>query len=109
MLTNLRAAAVAGAVVLATGLSPAHASLQGSTYDFSLSGSGILSQSPNGTYTDPSNPGFCIGPAQGCQNNSGVSSSFTFSDTSPTAAEITFAFFGSAGGSSSFNLDLSNF
>jgi hypothetical protein len=53
------------AFALAVGASPAMADLQGATYDFTLSSTGsvdILSQSPNGTYTDPSNPVFCIGP-----------------------------------------------
>jgi hypothetical protein len=87
------------------------AHLQGATYDFTLSSTGsvdILSQSPNGTYTDPSNPTFCIGPGGGCNVSSGMDmAALTFHDVSPGSATITFAFFGSTDDSTgTFAVDL---
>jgi hypothetical protein len=84
--------------------------LQGSTYNFALTGDSVISQSPNGTYTDPSNPGFCIGPAFGCNIGSGMSGGFGFTDTGPTSATLTFYFYGgTTSGASDFTIELSNF
>ncbi len=100
------------ALTLAVGASPATADLVGASYDFSVSSTGtvdIVSQSPNGGYTDPSGPFFCIGPANGCDVGSGVSSFLSFADVSSGSATITFTFFGSTFGSTgSFAVDLNN-
>ncbi len=110
MLPVMRSFAVACAALALAGLSPAYAQLQGSTYNYTVSGDSIISPPRNGTYTDPSNPEFCIGPAFGCANNSGVSGGFSFADTGPTSATLTFGFFGSTlGGASDFTIELSDF
>jgi hypothetical protein len=104
------ACAAAGAIVLTAGFTPANASLQGSTYDYTISGDTLIGGAGSGTATDPSNPGFCIGQASGCQNNSGVSASFAFLDGSSGTATITFSFAGSTdSGASAFDVKLGNF
>jgi hypothetical protein len=79
-----------------------------STYDFKISATGSVQVSgTNGTYTDPANPGFQVGPPFGAN---GVSGSFTFADLSPTKSTITFTFFGSTDTETgTFSIDLSNF
>ncbi len=96
---------IACAALSLAGLVPAHAQLQGSTYNFTMTGDSIISQPPNGTYTDPSNPGFCIGPANGCDVGSGMSGGFGFTDTGPTSATLTFYFYGGTNsGASDFTI-----
>lgn len=94
----------------------AHATIVGSTYHFSDSQTGnvVLSGSPSGTYTDPANAGFCIGStsvAPGCGSNSGVTTTYSFAQSSPNLDTITFNFIGSTAdaGSGSFAVDLGNF
>lgn len=104
--------AAAVAVALSAGLASnaAHATIVGSTYDFSATATGTMSISPTkGTYTDPSNPGFCVGG--GCGQTGGMSGSFSFSQPSPTLGTITFTFFGStsSGLSGTFTINLGNF
>lgn len=90
---------------------PAKADLTGSTYHFGTSTTGTVQVlSTPGTYTDPANPGFCIGPPTACSSGGGVSGSFAFANVNPSLSTITFTFFGStAGASGSFSVDLSNF
>lgn len=90
----------------------ANATIVGSTYDFSASATGNTTISaPTGTYTDPSNPGFCVGPLLACGSGSGVSGSFNFGNSSPNVDTITFSFYGSTfgAGPGSFTIDLGNF
>lgn len=95
---------------LALGACPARASLQGATYDFSITGSSVLSSTGSGAYTDPANAVFCIGPASGCAVNSGMAGYISFVDISPTLALITLEFSGSTyGGAAPFTVDLGNF
>jgi hypothetical protein len=101
--------AAALAVVFA---STSMADIMGTTYHFSASTTGNTQISaPSGTFTDPANPGFCVGPPVACGSGSGVSGSFTFADTTPTTSTITFTFFGSTAGAGpgSFSIDLGNF
>ncbi len=91
---------------------PAQAGLQGATYKFSAATTSKTQiGAVAGTYTDPANPGFCVGPPVFCSvGGSGLSGAFTFSDVSPSAATITFTFYGStASASGSFAIDLSDF
>jgi PEP-CTERM motif len=88
------------------------AEIADSTYDFvtAESGSAVITGSPSGSYTAPANPGFCIGPPNNCVTG-GVSSSFAFTNVSPTEDQITFTFFGSSdpvGVSGGFKIDLLN-
>lgn len=89
----------------------ANATIVGSTYDFTASATGgtaILAT--NGTYTDPANPGFCVGPPTACASGAGLSGAFTFAKVSPTSDTITFTFFGGTSGSvGTFAIDLGNF
>jgi hypothetical protein len=95
---------------LALGASPARASLQGATYDFSITGSSVLSSTGSGAYTDPANAIFCIGPASGCALNSGMAGYISFLNISPTLGQITLAFSGSTyGDAAPFTVDLGNF
>jgi hypothetical protein len=91
----------------------ASATLVGSTYDYSSSTTGntVLTGSANGTYTDPSNPGVCVGPPNFCGDSAGLSGSMAFATISPTLNTITFTFYGSTAGAGpgSFTLDLGNF
>lgn len=87
----------------------------GSTYSFTTSSTGnTVINAATGTYTDPGNPGFCVGStitAPNCANSSGVSGGFSFANVSPTLDTITFSFYGSTAGAGpgSFSIDLSNF
>lgn len=87
------------------------ADIVGSTYSFSAfttGGTQILAT--NGIYTDPGNPGFCLGPPTTCASGSGVSGSFGFSDVTSTLSTITFTFFGSTRPTDgSFSIDLGGF
>jgi hypothetical protein len=104
------ACATAGAIVLAARSTPASASLQGSTYNYDITGAALIAGGGSGTATDPNNPGFCIGPGDGCGVGSGVSASFAFLDGGPGSATITFSFTGSTGGEADpFDVQLSNF
>ena len=92
--------------------SNAKADIVGSTYHFSSSTTGgvQIASTPAGTYTDPNNATFCIGPPTACGSGSGVSGSYAFADQTPTSSTITFTFFGSSVGSAgSFSIDLGNF
>lgn len=93
--------------------SNAHATIVGSTYHFSAAATGNtqIGEFTAGTYTDPANPGFCVGPPVNCGGGSGVSGSFTFATVSPTLDHITFTYFGSTAGAGpgSFSIDLGNF
>jgi hypothetical protein len=99
------------ATVALLSASNAKADLVGSTYQFSTSTTGgITIASTSGTYTDPANPGFCVGPPLGCVTGSGVSGSFAFADITPTLSTITFTFFGSTNNTTgSFSIDLGQF
>ena len=95
---NIRALPLAAglAVVFA---STSMADIGGSTYDFTASATGNTAiGATNGTYTDPANPGFCVGPPVACGFGAGVSGSFSFADITPTMSTITFPFFGSTAG-----------
>lgn len=98
-------------VLAAIFASTAMAEIQTATFDFSASVSGSAQiGATNGTYTDPANPGFCVGPPVACGAGSGVSGSFTFTDLTPTTAQITFNFSGSTNGDGGgFTIDLGNF
>ena len=88
------------------------ANIVGSTYTGNTSTTGNTQISGfSGTFTDPANPGFCVGPPVACGSGSGVSGSFTFGQVSPTMDTITFAYFGSTAGAGpgSFSIDLGNF
>jgi hypothetical protein len=104
--------AVALAVTFAAN---AHATIVGSTYDFTTSVTGSTQIAPLGgptSHTDPANPGFCVGPPVACDFGAGVSGSFAFTQTpSPTDDTITFTFFGSTEGAGpgTFAIDLGNF
>jgi hypothetical protein len=101
--------AAASALTMAA---PAMAHLVGATYDFSTSVTGNTAiGAASGTFTDPANPGFCVGPPVACGSGSGVSGSFTFSSPTSTLSEIAFTFFGSTAGAGpgSFSIDLSDF
>jgi hypothetical protein len=91
----------------------ASATLVGSTYDYSSSTTGntVLTGSANGTYTDPSNPGVCVGPPTSCGAGAGLSGGFSFATVSPALSTITFTFYGSTAGAGpgSFTIDLGNF
>src|SRR5690349_7896569 len=98
---RIRASYFAAALSLA--FAPyANATIVGSTYDFSTSitGNTQISPAPGAPtlHTDPTNPGFCVGPPVACGNGSGVSGGFTFSTVSPTQDHINFSFFGSTAG-----------
>ncbi len=109
-------AACLGAAMSLTLAATAHATIVGSTYDFSATSGGntVLSGAQSGTYTDPANAGFCVGStsvAPACGNNSGVSTSYSFAQSSPNLDTITFRFAGSTSGAGpgSFTVDLGNF
>ena len=108
---HLRALTLATA--LAVGLaSTSMADLVGSTYDFSAATTGSTAIAATaGTYTDPANPGFCVGPPVACGAGAGLSGSFTFADVTPSTSTITFTFFGSTSGAGpgTFSIDLGNF
>ena len=92
--------------------SSANATIVGSTYEFSASSTGTTQiAATNGTYTDPSNPGFCLGPPVDCSSGTGISGSFAFAQVTPTLGTITFSFFGSTYTdlSGSFSIALGNF
>jgi hypothetical protein len=108
---NLAVLAVVGSALVAVA-TPASAKLVGATYDFNTSTTGNTQiGAVPGTYTDPSNPGFCVGPPVACSSGSGMFGFFSFASPSPTMSTITFQFFGSTAGAGpgSFELDLSNF
>ena len=90
----------------------ANAGIIGATYGFSTSVTGNTQiGAVGGTYTDPANPGFCVGPPVNCGGGSGVSCSFSFSNINPTTDRITFVFFGSTSGAGpgTFSIALGNF
>jgi hypothetical protein len=99
------AVVLAGAIVVGAIATPAAASLVGATYSFDLSGNTVTGASPDGTYTDPSNPGWCLGPNLDNCVGSGMSSTFSFGEST-----ITFSFFGSTfSGAEPFTVSLSDF
>jgi hypothetical protein len=108
---RFRASRIAAALSLAFGPA-ANATIVGSTYNFSTSvtGNTQIGDTP-GTYTDPANPGFCVGPPVACGAGSGVSGAFTFATVSPILDTITFSFFGSTAGAGpgSFTINLGPF
>jgi hypothetical protein len=91
----------------------ANATIVGSTYDYTASATGNtqIGMTANGTFTDPANPGFCVGPPVACSSGSGVSGSFAFATVTPTLDHITFTYFGSTAGAGpgSFSIDLGDF
>ena len=95
--------------------SNANADIVGSTYNFSASETGnTVISATAGTFTDPVNPGFCVGStsvAPACGANSGVSGAIGFAASSPTLDKITFGFAGSTAGAGtgSFTIDLGHF
>lgn len=104
------ACALAGGMALLAAVTPAQAALEGATYNLTITGGSLIAQPADGTYTDPANPGWCLGPAGGCERASGVSSSFRFDDVAPNNATITFQFFGSTNpGAQPFTVTLSDF
>ena len=109
----MRIGASLPAAALLLGLAAnANATIVGSTYNFSTSVTGGVQISPlgaTGAHTDPSNPGFCVGPPVACGAGSGVTGFFSFSTVSPTLDHINFSFFGSNSASGSFTLDLGPF
>lgn len=109
---NVKLTALAAIALAFSAAYPASAHLVGATYDFSTSTTGNtqIGATP-GAYTDPSNPGFCVGPPVSCGSGSGMSGSFTFADVSTNSSTITFTFFGSTDGAGpgTFSIDLSNF
>lgn len=109
---NVRLTALTAIALAVSAATPASAHLVGATYDFSASTTGNTTIfAPAGTFTDPANAGFCIGPPLACGDNAGVSGSFSFADVSPNMSTITFGFSGSTDGAGpgSFTIDLSNF
>ena len=108
---NIRALPLAAGLAVVSA-STSMADIGGSTYDFSVSTTGNTAiGATNGTYTDPANPGFCVGPPVACGTGAGVSGSFAFADSTPTTSTITFTFFGSTSGAGpgTFAIDLGNF
>jgi hypothetical protein len=102
------------AAALALGFAPnANSTIVGSTYNYTASATGNtqIGMTANGTFTDPANPGFCVGPPVGCNTGSGVSGSFAFATVTPTLDTITFTYFGSTSGAGpgSFAIDLGAF
>jgi hypothetical protein len=101
------------AAALAVGFAPnANATIVGSTYNYTASATGNTQiGTTNGNFTDPANPGFCVGPPVACGTGSGVSGSFTFAQSTPTLDTITFTYFGSTSGAGpgSFAIDLGPF
>lgn len=88
------------------------AEIEGSTYDFSDSSTGntVITDTGAGSYTDPANAGFCVGPPNACGGGSGLSGGYTFTNVNPTEDQITFGFSGSTANSTgTFTIDLSNF
>jgi len=82
----------------------------GATYDFTISGNAITSSSANGSYTDPANPSWCLGPNDDNCAGSGVTSLLSFGDVSPTSATVTFSFIGSTRSpAEAFTVTLGNF
>jgi hypothetical protein len=108
---RIRASYIAAALSLPFG-PVANATIVGSTYDFTASAIGNTQISAtNGTYTDPTNPGFCVGPPVSCGSGSGLTGLISFANVSPTLDTITFTYFGSTAGAGpgSFTIDLGNF
>jgi hypothetical protein len=108
---NLRALTLATGLVV-TSAETSTANIVGSTYDFFVSAIGATEiEAVDGTYTDPANPGFCVGPPVACSEGFGLSGSFSFADVTPTMSTITFQFFGTGGGMGpgEFSINLSNF
>jgi len=101
------------AVIVFLAAPHAEAALINSTYDFaaSVTGNTQIGASPDGTYIDPANAGFCVGPPVGCGQNAGVSGSYAFADVTPALSTITFTFFGSTAGAGpgTFVISLGNF
>src|ERR1051325_1258722 len=94
MRSALYSACFAAALSLAA--TSAYADIVGSTFDFSTSTTGATQiGAPTGSFTDPANPGFCVGPPVACGQGAGVSGSFTFTDVNTTTSTIAFTFFGS--------------
>lgn len=111
----MRTIALCCAAALSLTLAPhANATIVGSTYDFTTSVTGNTQISPlgaRGAFTDPANPGFCVGPPLACASGAGVSGSFAFAKSTPTLDTITFTFFGSTAGAGpgTFDIDLGHF
>jgi hypothetical protein len=104
-------------VLALTFAAEANATIVGSTYNFATSQSGNTLISPlgaQGTFTDPSNLGFCVGSVFGPPNttcSNGLLGSFTFGQVTPTLDRITFRLsqLSQGGGPGSFTIDLGNF
>jgi hypothetical protein len=113
-LMRIQASCLVAALSLAFAAN-AHATIVGSTYDFTTSVTSPTEISPLGgpvSHTDPANPGFCVGPPVACSEGTGLSGSFAFAQTpSPTHDTITFTFFGGTlgAGPGTFAIDLGNF
>ena len=91
----------------------AEAGIINATYDFTTSVTGTVAIDPLGgpnPFTDPLNPGFCVGPPLLCGQGAGVSGSFAFADVTPVLSTITYTFFGSTDGATgTFAINLGNF
>jgi hypothetical protein len=91
----------------------AEAGLINASYDFTTAVTGTVQIDPLGGptgFTDPANPGFCVGPPVSCGAGAGMSGSFTFADVTPNLSTITYTFFGSTDGASgTFSINLGNF
>ena len=90
----------------------AEAALIGLSYDFTTSVTGTVQIAPFGGptgFTDPANPGFCVGPPVACNQGAGMSGTFVFADVTPILSTITFTFFGSTNGAlGTFGINLSD-
>ena len=101
--------AASAAVLLA---SPAMAGIVGSTHDFSTSTTGTttITSSGAGSYTDPANASFCVGPNSDDCASSGLAGTYVFSDLNASLSQITFQFSGGTDqANGSFSILLSNF
>ena len=109
---NAQLPALTAIALVVSAAVPASAHLVGATYDFATSttGSTAIGATP-GIYTDPANPGFCVGPPVACASGEGLSGAFFFADVSPGSSIITFTFFGGTEGAGpgSFSIALSDF
>jgi hypothetical protein len=110
----VRTRALSLGAALALAFAPyANATIVGSTYDYTASATGStqIGMTSNGTFTDPANPGFCVGPPVNCNDGSGVSGTFTFAQSTPTLDTITFDYSASTvgAGPGSFSIDLGHF
>ena len=111
----IRRASYFAVAALTLALAPeASATIVGSTYTFATSDSGntvIDPLGPQGTFTDPANPTFCVVSTSdtSCSSN-GLSGSFSFAQVTPTLDRITFRFQGFNGSATgAFTIELGDF